>query len=323
LEPVKVGVVGVGNFGLNHARIYSDLPQTELVGVVDINENRGRRCSELYGTRYHTDYRELFGKVQAVSIVVPTTLHYQLAMEFLRQGVHVLVEKPITVDLGQAKRLVEFAKRRNLVLSVGYLERFNPAVMRLREMLDRPVHLEAHRVSRPTDRNLDVGVVWDYMSHDLDILIHLVDSPVVKINAIGASVYSDYEDVAYVQLIFQNGAIASLTASRISAEKLRQLKVTERSGRTYTLDFVEQSLALARPSTNGHPLGSELVDVKKDEPLRLELEHFAECVARNLTPRVSGEDGKRGLELAMQVLARMQMVKLSHPLGKQLIALAG
>lgn len=323
MEPVKVAVVGAGNMGVHHARIYSELPQTELVGIVDISEARGRICADKYRTQYIATYQELFGKIDAVNIVVPTSLHYSLALDFLRQGVHVLVEKPITVDLIQAKRLVDFSKKANCILQVGHLERFNPAVRRMREIIGQPVYIETKRLSYPTDRNLDVGVVWDLMIHDLDILINLVNSPVVDIHAIGVSVYSEFEDVAQVQLTFKNGCMASLLASRIGGEKLRQLKATEINGRTLCLDFIDQTLVAMHPPRSGRVIPPEILDVEKDEPLRLELSHFADCVSMHKTPLVSGEDGKRALELAMQVLARMKLVKSKAPQGKALIALAG
>lgn len=309
--------------GIHHARIYSELPQTELVGVVDISETRGRACADRYGTDYLSDYQTLFDRVDAVNIVVPTSLHYQLAVEFLRREVHVLVEKPITVDLIQAKRLIDLSKKTGCILQVGHLERFNPAVKRLREEMGQAVYIETQRLSHPTNRNLDVGVVWDLMIHDLDILINLVNSPVVEIHAVGLSVYSDFEDIAQVQLIFKNGVVASLLASRVSGEKLRKLKVTEEDGRTLSLDFIDQTLVEMNPPHLGKSVPPEYLSVHKDEPLRLELSHFADCVRMHKTPLVSGEDGKRALELAMQVLARMKMVKTKAPLGKELTALAG
>ena len=309
--------------GIHHARIYSELPQTELVGVVDISEARGRSCADRYSTEYLSDYRTLFDRVDAVNIVVPTSLHYQLAVEFLRREVHVLVEKPITVDLIQAKRLIDLSKKTGCILQVGHLERFNPGVKKLREEMGQPVYIETQRLSYPTNRNLDVGVVWDLMIHDLDILINLVNSPVVEIHAVGLSVYSAFEDLAQVQLIFKNGVVASLLASRVSGEKLRKLKVTEEDGRTLSLDFIDQTVVEMNPPLQGKPMAVECLSVHKDEPLRLELSHFADCVRMHKTPLVSGEDGKRALELAMQVLARMKMVKTKAPLGKQLTALAG
>ena len=324
MEPVKVGVVGIGSMGVHHARVYSELPNTELIGLVDIDETRGKLCSADFNTTFFSDYRTLIEKgVQAVNIAVPTSLHYPLAVDFIENGVHVLVEKPITVDLIQAKSLVDLSKKNHCILQVGHLERFNPAVRKLRSVMGRPVFLESQRIGYPTNRNLDVGVVWDLMIHDLDILINLVKSPVVEIHAMGVSVYSDFEDVAQVHLLFKNGVAASLLASRISGEKQRSLRVTEDTGRTLSLDFMNQTLCSMRPPRSGHPVPPEVLPVEKDEPLKLELSHFAACVANHRTPLVSGDDGKRALELAMQVLARMKMVKSKAPLGKELIALAG
>ena len=197
MEPVKVGVVGIGSMGVHHARVYSELPNTNLLGLVDINESKGKMLSSQFGTEFFTDYRELIDRgVEAVNIAVPTSMHYPLACEFMENGVHVLVEKPITVDLIQAKSLVDLAKKKNCIMQVGHLERFNPAVRKLRSVMGRPVFIESQRISYPTSRNLDVGIVWDLMIHDLDILINLVKSPVVEIHAMGVSVYSDFEDVA-------------------------------------------------------------------------------------------------------------------------------
>lgn len=324
MEPVKVGVVGIGSMGVHHARVYSELPNTELLGVVDINEAHGRALAEQFNTELFTDYRALIERgVEAVNIAVPTSLHYPLAVDFLQHSVHVLVEKPITVDLIQAKSLVDLSKSKNRILQVGHLERFNPAVRKLKSVIGRPVFLESQRIGYPTNRNLDVGVVWDLMIHDLDILLDLVKSPVVEIHAMGVSVYSDFEDVAQVHLLFKNGVAASLLASRISGDKQRSMRVTEDSGRTLILDFMNQTLCAMRPPRSGHAVPAEYMPVEKDEPLKLELSHFADCVANHRTPIVTGDDGKRALELAMQVLARMKMVKSKAPLGKELIALAG
>lgn len=309
MEPIRVGVVGIGSMGINHARVYSELPQTELVGVVDVDEERAKSCAERYHTQGFTSYESLFDKVQAVNIVSPTAWHFSLAMEFLRRGIHVLVEKPITVDLDQAKRLVAYAKRKNLVLQVGHLERFNPAVMKLKQIIGTPVLVECHRLSGPTSRNLDVGIIWDLMIHDFDILLNLFKSPVVEISAMGTSIYSDFEDIAQVQLRFECGAIASLVASRNSGERKRRLKITEETGRVLALDFIDQSITISRPGADGRPLPSEPVLIEKEEPLVRELSNFAECVALHKTPMVSGEDGKKALELAMQVLSRMNVVK--------------
>ena len=324
MKPVKVGVIGVGSMGVNHARVYSELPNTELVGIADTDHDRGRLQAKKVGTEFFPNAASLIAKgVQAVTIAVPTSHHYSLAVELIENGIHVLVEKPITIDLIQAKSLVDLSKKNHCVLQVGHLERFNPAVRKLKSVMGSPVFLESQRISHPTNRNLDVGIVWDLMIHDLDILLNLVKSPVVDFQAMGVSVYSDFVDIAQVQLFFKNGVAVSLLASRLSGEKQRSLRVTEDSGRTLSLDFMNQTLCAMRPPRSGHPVPPEVFPVEKEEPLKLELSHFADCVTNHRTPLVSGDDGKRALELAMQVLARMKMVKSKAPLGKELVALAG
>lgn len=326
MEPVRVAVVGTGNMGVNHVRTYSQMPQVELVGVCDIDELRGHALAKKYHTQYFSDYRELFDKVQAVNIVVPTSLHYPLAKAFLERDVHVLVEKPITVDIPQAERLVSLAKKRNLVLQVGHLERFNPAVALMKQMVKRPLYVEAHRLANPMRRNTDVGVIWDLMIHDLDILLNLVDDTVEEVTALGRSLYSEHEDFANVQVLFRNGCLANLVASRMSGEKLRNLCVVEQEGdsvRTLSLDFIQQTLAILTPDNERHTNPPEYLPIKKQQPLQLELEHFAECVVSNRTPLVSGEDGKRALELAINVAKNIKIVNSKADFARARVAIAG
>jgi len=320
-EPVRVAVIGVGNIGFHHARIYSEMKQVNLVGVCDTHETKCKLISQQYNIPYFTDYRALFGKVDAVNIAVPTSLHYSMANEFLEHDIHVLVEKPLTVDTGEAKLLVEMAKRNNLVLQVGHLERFNPTMSQLRKMLKKPLYIEAHRLSYPTDRNLDVGIVWDLMIHDLDIIISIINSPAVEINGFGLSVYSEHEDLAIVQIHFQSGCIANLVASRMSGEKLRNLRIMEKD-KTFNLDFMNQTLAVLRPPKANQTNPPEFIPIKREEPLRLELENFAECVRTRKTPVVTGEDGKKALELAMNVMKHIKTIKGKASLARELLSIA-
>ena len=227
----------------------------------------------------------------------------------MEHNIHVLVEKPITVSAEEAGNLVKIAEERGLILQVGHLERFNPAVIKLRELLRNPALIEVHRLSGPTKRNLDVGIVWDLMIHDFDILLSFYNSPAVYVSALGVSVYSEHEDIANVQLRLANGAMASLTASRNSGERKRYMKITEDDGRVYLLDFIEQSLTVSHPGENGLPLPAESVPIEKDEPLKLEIRSFAESVLNKKAPAVSGADGKRALELAAEVYKNMQVFK--------------
>lgn len=309
-KPIGVAVVGVGSMGKNHARVFSEIPNVKLVGLSDINEETAREYAKKFYTEYFKDYRDLFDKIDAVCLAVPTSLHHKMAMDFLNHGVHVFVEKPITNMLFEAKEIVDLAKEKDLVLQVGHLERFNPAVIQFKKMLKNPVYIQSSRIGYPSKRNLDIGVIWDLMIHDLDILLTIVKSPVADVQAYGLSLYSKKEDIAHVQILFENGAIASLLASRISGERLRHLKVIEPL-RTFNLDFINQTLSVVNLPKEGHTNPPEFVPIRKSEPLRLELEHFTECVIGHKTPLVTGEDGKNALQLAIKAVDNMKMVKMS------------
>ncbi len=310
MKPFRMGVVGVGSMGYNHARVCAELPEVELVAVVDDREAAAKSAAEKFSAAYYTDARELLGKVDGVSIVTPTACHYEHSKLFLHNGVHVLVEKPITVDAPEGRELVELADKNGLILQVGHLERFNPAIVKLREVVRRPVLLEASRLSAVTDRNLDVGISWDLMIHDYDIMLDLLREEVVEINAQGTSVYSDYEDIASVQLRFQGGAMAHLIASRNSAERSRILKITESDGRVLLADYINQTLQTAEIGADGRPAPAENIPVAKVEPLKEELAHFVHCASEHKTPLVSGSDGLKALELAIRVRSKMNVVKL-------------
>lgn len=319
-KKIKVAVIGIGNMGRHHARIYSEMENVDLVGIVDANGDLGRFVAKKLQTDYYADYKELFGKVDAVNIAVPTQFHHQISKDFMIRDVHTLVEKPITVDLNQAKELVEIANKRSVILEVGHLERFNPAMMEFRKLVNKPLFIEAQRLSFPTNRNLDVGIIWDLMIHDLDILINIVKSDIEDIQATGISVYSSFEDLAIVRITFKNGCVANLISSRVSGEKLRQIKVIEK-GKTLQLDFMNQSVTLMKPPMDGKPNTFEHIYVEKDEPLRLELSHFIDCVANHKTPLVTGEDGKRALELAMRVVSSMKVLKRNEALAEEYLAM--
>ncbi len=308
--PVPVAVIGVGSMGKNHARVYSEMPNVTLVGISDLDEERGLDYAKQFNTQYFKDYRELFDRVQAVNVAVPTSLHHRMAMDFLNNGIHVLVEKPITHSLKEAKEIVDLAKANDLILQVGHLERFNPAVAQLKKIVSNPIYTESHRIGYPSSRNLDVGVIWDLMIHDFDILLNMVKSPVEEVSAYGLSLYSAQEDMALVQILFQNGAIASLFASRISGERLRQLKVIE-ADKTCQLDFMNQTLSVVKLPQAGHTNPPEFVPIRRSEPLLLELEHFMDCIVAHKTPMVTGEDGKNALQLAIRAVDNMKIVSMA------------
>ncbi|HET6946407.1 MAG TPA: Gfo/Idh/MocA family oxidoreductase [bacterium] len=300
---VRVGVVGLGQWGRHHARIYAGLPEAELVGVADLNKGELRGFVNRYRTAGFTDYRDLLGKVDAVSIAAPTALHHEIARAFLTAGVHVLVEKPMTTTVGEAEELVALAERRDLVLVVGHVERFKPAVRRLMEMTRDPLFIQARRV-RPYDRTrvMDVGVVMDLMIHDIDIVLSLAGGRVVDIGGLGVNIHNSHEDLAVAHLKFSSGCVAWLLASRVSADKVAEIEVTT-GDRVIRLDYQKQQIAL-------HPFGGEIEQmvIKGDEPLRAELRHFVNCVQGLELPLVRGEDGLRALEVALRLVDVMSVV---------------
>ncbi len=306
MKVVRVGVVGVGYLGQHHARVYSELPGVELVGVVDINRERAREVARRYSTTPFFDYRDLFGKVDAVSIVVPTVLHRDIAAHFIEEGINILIEKPVTTTLEEAKELMEMAARKNVILQVGHIERFNSAVMELAKIVDNPIFIECCRMGPYVNRNTDVGVVLDLMIHDIDIVMSIVKSNVVKISASGRSVFSRQEDIANAQLVFQNGCIANLTASRVTRKKIRRMEITQVDS-FISIDYLEQELAVYKKTSS--PLPQLLIEkpvMQKGEPLRLELEHFIHCVRNGEKPLVGLEEGKNALEVALRILEEIQ-----------------
>jgi predicted dehydrogenase len=301
-EPARLGVVGLGQWGQHHARIYHHLPGVRLAGVADTSPRAVNTVARRYNTAGFHDYHRLFGQVDAVSIVVPTAAHYEIAKEFLQRGVHVLVEKPITTTVEQAAELVELAQRRELVLLVGHVERFKPAVQALRDLVTDPLFVQVRRV-RPWNprRLMDVGVVLDLMIHDLDIILTLLWSAVTSVNAIGAAIHGEDEDLAVAHLTLRSGCMASFIASRVSPVKAAELEITQPDGFLH-LNYLSQQITVRRHGAQHRRV------VKGEEPLRAELTHFVECIQGRATPLVPGEHGVRALEVAQEILTKMTVI---------------
>ncbi len=299
---IRVGVVGLGQWGQHHVRIYHHLPAVTLAGVVDTAPNEVAAFSRRYGTPGYQDYRMLLGKVDAVSVVVPTAQHYQIAREFLQHGIHVLVEKPITATVEQAAELVDLAQRKGVTLLVGHVERFKPAVQALRDLVTEPLFVQVRRV-RPWNprRVMDVGVVLDLMIHDLDIILTLMRSPVERVSAIGAGLHGDDEDIAVAHVVLKSGCLASFVASRVSPVKAAELEITQPDG-FLRLNYLSQQITVGRHGTQRRTI------VKGEEPLRAELTHFVGCIRGEATPLVPGEHGLRALEVAQEILEKMTRI---------------
>ncbi len=303
---IKVGVVGVGYLGRHHARIYSELPEAELVGVCDVNAEQAREIAKSAKTVPFSQHEELIGKVQAVSIAAPTVHHHRIAKDFLSAGIDVLLEKPMTVTVAEADELVKIAEEKNCILQVGHLERFNAAVLKMVELVTTPKFIECNRLSPFPDRSTDVDVVLDLMIHDIDIILSLVGSPVKNIHAVGIPVISKNVDIANARIEFNSGCIANVTSSRISMKKERKIRLFQPD--TYiSLNYQDQEIyAYHRIPNKKDPEGKPdivggKVKVKKEEPLKAELAAFLECAALRKKPLVSGVEGREALKVAMLV----------------------
>ncbi|MCX7942807.1 MAG: Gfo/Idh/MocA family oxidoreductase [Dictyoglomaceae bacterium] len=315
MKKIKVGVVGVGYLGQHHVRIFSELPYVELVGIADINEKRVREMASLYQVPFYTtDYKDLLDKVDAVSIVTPTSSHFRIAKDFLEKGVHIFVEKPVTQTLEEAEKLVELASGKDLVFQVGHIERFNPAIQELKKYIRNPFYLEIHRMGSYDGRSEDIGVVMNLMIHDLDILFYILgkEKKIKDIQAVGYSLYTPYEDFAHVNLFFDDGITVSLTASRLSSKKLRKLEIHEIDGTFIHVDYIDQSITITRGSGRFLEPNIETPVLEREEPLRLELEHFISCILNGGSPLVTLEDGKLAIYIASEILKEIRIYNLKN-----------
>jgi predicted dehydrogenase len=305
-QRVKVGVAGVGHMGKEHARIYSELQEVELVGVHDSNPDTARKIAAKCKTRAFGSLEEMVDAVDAASIVTPTSTHLAIAEPFLKRGKHVLVEKPIAMDTGEARKLVDLAEKHGAKLAVGHVERFNPVLVALEERLGRPRFIEAHRLSPYPGRSTDIGVVMDLMIHDLEIILHLVRSPVTSVDAVGVPVLSKGEDIANARIRFANGCVANLTTSRISPEKLRKIRVFQDDA-YLSLDYMKQEGEIYKRLDG--KITRDKIPVMKGEPLKNQLAEFVMNVRENTDPRVAGAHGFEALKLASQICGQIGSVQ--------------
>jgi len=298
-EQIRTAVVGAGYFGRFHANHYTKNPDAKLVAVVDADEARARQVAEEFGAEAFTDHRQILDQVDAVSIAVPTSRHFDVAGACLERGIHVFLEKPIAQTTEQAAALIELVRGTPVVFQVGHVERFNPAITALERLVDRPRFIEAHRLATYSPRITDVGVVMDLMIHDLEVILHLVGARVTAVSAIGVNVLSATEDIANARLEFHNGCIANVTTSRVSPEPMRKIRLFQQDA-YISLDYRAQEGLIYR-NHNGR-IVREPVPTQKGRPLDLELAAFVECVRRGRQPRVGGEQATRALELALDIL---------------------
>jgi predicted dehydrogenase len=310
MKKLRVGVVGAGYLGRFHAEKYARMNDVELVGVVDIDESQAETVAGKFNTKAYSHHEYLFGKVDAVSIVVPTPAHFSVAKDFLENNIDVLIEKPMSETIEQADELIRFAKSRSLIIQVGHLERFNPAVVALRDIIKQPMFIESHRLSIYKDRCADVSVVLDLMIHDIDIILNFVRSEIVNIHAAGVPVISGHVDIANARLEFKSGCIANVTASRISTKNERKIRLFQKD--TYiSVDFANQGITVIQRNNKiegGLIPGMEIKQLSfaKSDALEDELKSFVKTVRTRENPEVTGQMGRDALKIALSIMKQIR-----------------
>lgn len=313
MKKLRVGVIGTGYLGKFHAEKYADMEAAELVGVVDTNQKQAVEIAKKHGVKAFFSPEEILGKVDAVSIVVPTPLHYQVSRIFLEHDVDVLIEKPITTTLKEADSLIDLAESRGLIIQVGHLERFNPAVIALEDVLKTPMFIESHRLSIFQPRGTDVDVVLDLMIHDIDIILNLVKSEITSIQAVGIPVITKHGDIANARLEFASGCVANVTASRISLKNERKLRLFQRDA-YISVDFANREITVIRQNGNAKDSVIPGTDINsrcftKSDALLAELVSFVQSVRNRISPEVTGKMGRDALQVALSIVEQTQ---LSH-----------
>ena len=298
MPKIKVAVVGVGYLGSKHAKIYKEIENCTLNAVCDIDKSRLDQISQDLQVPGYTDYKDLLDKVDAVSIATPTKLHFEIAHQFLKNNVHALVEKPFTTNLKEADSLIKQAQKHKLILQVGHIERFNSAFAATQRLIKNPKFIECHRLSPFPNRSLDIGVVLDLMIHDIDIVLGLVNSAVKKVEAVGVPVLSKFEDIANARIAFKNGCVCNLTASRVSDEWMRKIRIFLENA-YISLDYRNEEAFIYKKTPAG--ITKDALPIEKEQPLKKELVSFIDCVIQNKSPLVTGAVAKEALALALRI----------------------
>jgi len=310
MKKIRVGVIGAGYLGKFHTEKYAGMEGVDLLGVVDTDEEKAAKIAGEYRTEAFKDHKDLLGKVDAVSIVVPTPQHFEISSDFLKHDVDILIEKPMTTTLEEADELIRISESKNLIVQVGHLERFNPAVVALGDIVKKPMFIESHRLSIYNERGTDVSVVLDLMIHDIDIILNFVKSDIKHIHAAGIPVISGHVDIANARLEFGNGCVANVTASRISTRNERKIRLFQRDA-YISVDFANREITVVQ--RNGNSLeglipGMEIKQLcfTKGDALEAELKAFVKAVRTRETPEVTGRDGREALKIALSIMEQIQ-----------------
>ena len=311
-KKIKVGVVGVGHLGNYHLQKYHNLEDCEITAVADTFADRAQKAAEIYQCNSFSDYRAMLGKVNAVSIAVPTSDHYKVARDFLAAGADVLIEKPICATLEEADELIDLAGKKGLILQVGFVERFNPAIMAMENVITKPMFIEAHRLHPFFERGTDVDVILDLMIHDLDIILKFVNSSIKGVEAVGVPILSDKIDISNVRISFATGCIANVTASRISAKTMQKIRFFGVEG-YHAVDCQKReivSLSKKINETGQQQIVQNNIEVGSHDPLEEEIRSFIHAVTNRLVPLVSGEEARKSLELAIDIIKKMKVAEV-------------
>ncbi len=299
MDKLRVGIIGVGYLGTQHARILSYLEKVDFKGVADIDSNKSMVIGNRHRVPYYENFEDMLDEIDAGIVAAPTSEHYSIAERLLKEGKSVLLEKPMTDTVEQAEMLVDLAKKKGLILQIGHLERFNPAVEALKDIIKEPKFIEVQRLGSFSARSLDTNVVLDLMIHDLDIILDLINDEVDVIRSSGIHVLSEKFDIANARLEFKSGCVATLTASRVHQGKVRNLRIFEPTA-YYSVDYMDQEVKSF--PLNGRQTDIKTLKIKKEEPLKIELKNFLSCIRTGINIKVSGEEGLRALKLAHKIL---------------------
>ncbi len=310
MKHLRVGVVGVGYLGEFHAEKYSRMDDVDLVGVVDVDERRAEDVARKLNTTAYLNHKDLYGKADAVSIVVPTTAHFEIARDFLENNIDVLIEKPMTETIEEADALIRCSESRGLIIQVGHLERFNPAVVALQDIVKKPMFIESHRLSIYNERSTDVSVVLDLMIHDIDIILNFVKSEVESIHAAGIPVISEHVDIANARLEFKNGCVANVTASRISTKNERKIRLFQKNAYV-SVDFANKGITVIQQDGSVKDGLIPGMDIKqfcflKGDALEDELKSFVKAVVKREAPEVTGQMGRDALKIALSIMEQIR-----------------
>jgi len=292
----------VGYLGEFHAQKYASMEDIDFVGLTDKNPERAQEMARKYNTKAYNSHTELLSHVDGLSLAVPTVSHFEIGHDILDHGIHLLIEKPITLKLMDADRLIEVAKKNNTILQIGHIERFNPAVIKMESLISKPIFIESHRLSFFTKRGTDVDVVLDLMIHDLDIILHIVNSEIESIDAVGMPVISEKIDIANVRIIFSNGTVANLTASRVSNESLREIRIFQHD-KCISVDYSRRKIKVSHFTSPTVHVEDEFPD---SDPLADQIRSFVGAIANGSEPNVSGVDGKKALAVALSIIDQIK-----------------